>query len=276
MKKLIITLAAIALSLPSFSWGRLGHATIAQIAQDHLTPTTQKAVKEYLNGEVFAGLASIPDDYRKDLDKMGLKAAHTYSVDENRESYRVKKLNGKKITNNLLDIDKYAKDLYHNAKDQNDTIRACEIIILVHIVGDMHCPGHVRYAPELDHAYYNVMFRGEPMRFHTILDQHIVSVPTEWSYGDLARICDIASEKEIRDIVKGDQYDWGTEHANACLEMRSVKPDEEITRRWLMDHTYFTRECLRKGGYRLAHVLNTIFDPSYAKRYGRDLIENWK
>ena len=48
----------------SGAWGQIGHSTIAQVAQDHLTPKAEKALNEYLDGLKLATIASDADVYR--------------------------------------------------------------------------------------------------------------------------------------------------------------------------------------------------------------------
>ena len=51
MKKIIfIAFALMLCGQAAFGWGRIGHATIAKIAEDHLTPKAKKLIDEYLDG----------------------------------------------------------------------------------------------------------------------------------------------------------------------------------------------------------------------------------
>ena len=48
------------------AWGQIGHSTIAQVAQDHLTPKAKKALDKYLDGMPLAILGSDADIYIED------------------------------------------------------------------------------------------------------------------------------------------------------------------------------------------------------------------
>ena len=63
----VLFLAAL-IPASAFGWGRKGHATMAKIAQNHLTKTTQKRVAEILQGTPLVAIASYCDDYRSVLD----------------------------------------------------------------------------------------------------------------------------------------------------------------------------------------------------------------
>ena len=50
MKRIIITLCLLIMCCTAQGWGRKGHATIARIAEMHLTKTTQKRIAEIMHG----------------------------------------------------------------------------------------------------------------------------------------------------------------------------------------------------------------------------------
>ena len=50
--------------IESAAWGQIGHSTIAQVAQDHLTPEAKQALHKYLDGLPLAIIASDADVYR--------------------------------------------------------------------------------------------------------------------------------------------------------------------------------------------------------------------
>ena len=50
-KSIILILGAVLLAAsPAYGWGRLGHATVAKIAEDYMTPKAKKYINEYLHG----------------------------------------------------------------------------------------------------------------------------------------------------------------------------------------------------------------------------------
>ena len=141
-------------------------------------------------------------------------------------------------------------------------------MLLVHFVGDMHCPEHIRYNPDdMTIGYYKVNFRKEDIRYHTIWDDMIIEIKHPWSFSDLAYMFDSCSEDEIAEIVKGGPYDWGRDIAKCCWVTHQVKPGDVLTIDWYYDQLPLMRSQLRKAGYRLAKELNMIFDPAYARKH---------
>ena len=70
MKKAFILALTLTLSVSALAWGRLGHASIAKIAEDHLTKRTKRAISEIMQGEPISGYASYADEYRKHFSSM--------------------------------------------------------------------------------------------------------------------------------------------------------------------------------------------------------------
>ena len=77
----------------------------------------------------------------------------------------------------------------------------------------------------------------------------------------MAELLDTSSEAEIAEICKGDVFDWGEDAARTATPLRHYKAGDEI------DPVKFKHENLaigelliRKAGYRLAKVLNEIFE----------------
>ena len=52
-KALLISLATILFCGTSFAWSTREHATVAAIAESHLTPKAKELIKEYLGAEDF-------------------------------------------------------------------------------------------------------------------------------------------------------------------------------------------------------------------------------
>ena len=193
MKRIIITLCLLIMCCTAQGWGRKGHATIARIAEMHLTKTTQKRIAEIMHGEPISGYASYADDHKgKLLVDMGFDPVggdprvntqpHTFEANMDFEPFRGINDNGRYVKNCIHFIEKYAQDLKHY-KELDDSTAFTELVLLVHFVGDMHCPEHIRYNPEdMTIGYYKVNFRGEDIRYHTIWDDMIIEIKHPWSF----------------------------------------------------------------------------------------------
>lgn len=278
MKRIIAIIFAAALTLPAFGWSRIGHATVAKIAEDHLTPRAKAAIREYLDGSTLMEWASYADDFKDkkitpfdkgfdpiDSDRID-SYPHTFEVNMQFEPFHGWNDNGRYVKNCVETITRFGEDL-KNAKTMDEKQRWLEIVLITHFVGDMHCPDHIRYNPEeMTIGYFDVIYNGAPLRYHTFWDNECIVNKMPFSITDIAAIVDICDDKEIAEIVKGGPYDWAYSSAKASWPIHSVKPGDKITGKFILKYLPLTKSQLRNAGYRLAHYLNQIFDPAYARR----------
>ena len=287
IKRLLRTAAVLCLAvlfcLPASGWGRVGHAAVAKIAENHLTKTTAKRVNEIMQGVPLVAIASYCDEYRQELNEVfplewtqGVPHAHTFEVDENNYPYPVLQhpKTGRGLTNAVYFADHCMQDICHY-KDFPDSIQWKEVVMLTHLIGDMHCPGHVRYAAkhkDTGKAQVTVRtkFGDEHMSYHHVWDAFMVENRLPFGLAGIAEICDDCSPSQIEKICSGTIYDWGKDVADACQECRmSVGEGDVLDATWIRDHTALTKQQIRNAGYRLAHALNMAFDKSYARKHSK-------
>jgi hypothetical protein len=273
---LFIVLATVLFCETSFAWSTREHATVAQIAENHLSPRAKELIKEYLGGKPMAYYASHADFYRKDMivdigfePKEGSRRVifpHTFHVDKKFNPYReiVKKGESKPHGNMLYHLERIAKGLAENHATMNDSVRLVHLYLVIHGIGDMHCPMHIRYIDrEPSLGTYNIYFgkgdKKKQISYHTLWDHKMISQIHPWSYTDMAQLFDIYTEKEIANFCKGDIFDWGKDVAITSFPMREYKEGDEVNEiDYRRKYQQVGEELLTKAGYRLAKILNEI------------------
>lgn len=277
MKKLLlICIASIMLCGTSFGWSIREHATVAQIAENHLTPKAKELIRKYLGGRPMAYYASHADFYRKEMIvDIGFEPTqgermvvfpHTYHVDKDFNPYRdvIKKGESKPHGNMLYHIDRIANNLKDNHASMNDSVRLVHLYLIIHGIGDMHCPMHMRFIDrEPSLGTYNIYFgkgnKKKKTSYHGLWDARMISAIHPWSYADMAQLFDIYTDKEIAKFCKGDIFAWGREIAKASFPLREYREDAEVDEiEYRKKYQLLGEELLTKGGYRLAKVLNDI------------------
>lgn len=294
MKKiLLITLAAASLLLinvtPSSAWGLIGHSTIAQVAQDHLTPKAAKALDEYLGGLKLATIASDADVYRgewtvdlgfiptnpddarvsfvKNFDfttPLNISPwTHSITVDLNNDfkCYPTDNLDGAYINNAAYYIDNLSRELKENAENMDPFERYKAIAIIVHLMGDMHCPMHIVYLPDNTvKGHYFVTLNGKQHDMHVVWDARIFTAYYPWGFKDMAYLVDTATPKEIKEITEGSVYDYATNSArDSWPVVDAYKDGDVLPSSYATDIRPVLFSQLRNGGYRLAAIFNEIF-----------------
>ncbi len=258
MKRFILLLA-VGLSMTCTSvlaWDGKGHTTVAYIAERHLTPRAKANITKYTDNRPISYYASWMDYYRK---YPGYEMTHHWHVDywtdadrtdaEGNPAEPVAVHQIKRIVNEMADF-----------RSLNDSTVLVNIKFLTHLVGDMHCPVHIdfpKYRPMSVNVY------GKKVRYHKMWDGMVVDIKHKgMSPRTLAEELDKCDDEAIAAIVKGTPDDWYAESIAEATHAYDIMPKKGK----LTTDNYFNAAVeiadsqIRNAGYRLAAVLNSIFD----------------
>lgn len=287
MKRLIAAIALVFLSIPGFSWG-WEHRFIAYIAQEHCTPATREVLDRYLDAPLnnvavwmdqFKVRAWVNDDYSDAPEYTFHSLDHAVCVDENMRPLDFSNRqdgNGTAYRQYLICMDKL-KD-YRNMTDSAVVVN---LKLLIHIIGDVHCPGHILYSFDRNtpDPMGGGIARGYGVWTHKCDDG---KVRTLHAILDATEGCHSEFNKNLekwRQYIDGRYWDQRA----AMLEGDMASYIEDTARRskvideWLkpgdpVDRQAFYTEPSHESlltylhaaaSYRTAHILNTLFDPDY-------------
>ena len=171
MKNLKLFLLGLMLcaALPSQAWDRTRHDAIAYIAECNLTPKARKNIEKYLDGRSIVYYASWMDVYRhtpaykyrdppefRNVEHVSYVDAYMQLVDTLRK--------GK--TNCVVEL-MHAIDRLKDYRNMSDSLVRLNLMYVIHIVGDMHCPSHVKY-PGCKSGRADL--NGKKMSYHAMWD----------------------------------------------------------------------------------------------------------
>ena len=275
MKKQLCLIALfLVTAISTWGWGRLGHATVARIAEQHLTKKAKKEIAKILNNESIVLYASYPDEEKTskhmlydfgvdftDGSKRVNTLPHTFESDMNFKPFRGFNDNGRYVNNCMYFTETYADNL-KNDKNLYQKEKFIQLVSIVHFVGDMHCPEHVRYNPEdMTIGKYPIKYNGVDTRYHTYWDELCLTSRFPFSFSDIAYLVDVYTPEQYKEIVKGDPYDWGADVAKCAYPIHKIKEGDTLTRNWILHTaTPLLKSQLAKAGCRLAELLNRIFE----------------
>ena len=284
----LLTPAVLLMNLADASaWGHKGHSTIGQVAQAHLTPEAKQALHKYLDGVALPGIAVDADVYRSqwtvdlgfiptnpddarvtwltDFDfstPLNISPwTHSITVDMNFNCYPTDNLDGAYINNAAYYIDRLSAELKSNAENMDPFERYKAIAIIVHLMGDMHCPMHIVYHPDnVTKGHYYVYWKGKKQKMHVIWDGRIFDDYYDWGFLELAYLVDTATPEQIAEITKGSVYDYASSSARDSWPVVSAYVDgDPLPKSYATDMRQILFSQLRNGGYRLAAIFNEIF-----------------
>ncbi len=245
----------------SFAWGKLGHATIAALAERHLTDSARKNVDKYLNGESIVKYASWMDAVRRTPEYRHTSGWHSTSVTSKgkhsmwSKKYRVYEGLGTEI------------EKMRDYRSMTDSAVAVGIKIIVHLIGDMHCPGHTFFKGTSQGFGFKVF--GKDFLFHKFWDSGLLGISRKWSAERYASWLDKCCDEEMILLMQGSLEDWIEENAGEVRKIYDwLEPGRNYNTKESLDIVMKASELsdsqMRKAGYRLAHVLNMIFDSGYS------------
>ncbi len=267
LKNLAVIIALFLITVPSFGWGRRVHSAIAYIAEQHLTSKAKKTVNEILDGKSMVYYGSWLDEYRKQMtieytdDNGEVKTRtipHSFKTDSNMKVLR-------EDNAEAIDIICRSIRILQDYKDAGDSTRLAAMQCLIHLVGDIHCPGHVKYGDfvkkSIDKKYSStvVIYKGHKTRMHAVWDTKLVDAVIAGGVYDLAYMADRANKKQIKEIQAGSPYDWGQDIIDRTHHVWTVREGDKLTLDYILQHRELALDQIQRAGLRLAKVMNDLF-----------------
>ena len=132
----------------SFAWGRVGHRLTAKVAEEYLTPEAKAKIKDLLDGQTIADVASWADDYRSEHPETG--PWHYVDIPQDAAGFdRQRDCPASTATPPSPWRDCITDRILYFEGRLGDTAlshgeRAMALKFLVHLIGDVHQPFHAR------------------------------------------------------------------------------------------------------------------------------------
>ncbi len=259
MKKIIIIFAVLAFissSVEMKGWGRTGHDAVASIADRHLTKKARKEVEKILGGKSIIYYTKWADEVRKTPEFLYTDKWHVNYIDAAGKVVVAEK-HGNNDGDAIYGLRNYILPVLEDRKAYDDSTVCVNLKLLIHFIGDMHCPVHIKYEGVTEGDIY---IDGKKRPHHKLWDEELIDSVHGWSYTEYADMLSRADKKEIKAICEGTLEDWVEESASRCKVIHSwVEPDFKVTQDYKNKAILLAERQLEIAGYRLAYVLNELF-----------------
>jgi hypothetical protein len=263
-RKYLTTLVALVVSLSAFGWGQKGHDVTAFIAEQHLTSAAKAAVDSIYQGKSLVYWANWLDNASHQPDYAYTKTWHYKNVDAD-ETYDNAQINP---AGDIVTALKAQVEVLSNPATTRDEA-FLSLKILAHIMGDLHMPLHMGHRSDLGGNLVKVKFFKRETNLHSAWDESLPEAAHAWSHTEWQQELDRLSAEEQQEVVKGDFDDWARETIKIGNEVYVYfQPDCTISYNDIARWTPTIEQQFVRGGLRLAHVLNTIFDAQYRANQG--------
>lgn len=241
-------LLALALLSPSIAlgWGREGHAVIAQIADDYLSPQARIQVNRLLAQEPGASLESIASWADEHRNSVTSKWHYVNFRQGEGAHYTPADCPGGECV--VAAIEREEAVLRDKAASDEDRLTALKY--LVHLVGDAHQPLHAGYYEDKGGNTYQVRWEGSGTNLHHLWDTGLIET-FDASPLELAR----RLEYTQRVSIGGTPVDWVEEGAR-IVGSPGFYPGRQVPASYASTWRPVVEARLLQGGLRLAEVLN--------------------
>jgi len=259
MKNLLIVILVLFFQLPGFAndsdWGKTGHRATAEIAENHLTTKTKKAIDNLLGGHGLAFVSNYADDIKSDPEYKEFGPWHYVNIDPEAEKYIAKDAND---SGDLVQAIKKCVEVLKN-KNSSREQKQFYLKMLVHFVGDLHQPFHTGHAEDKGGNDIQVRWFNEGSNIHRVWDSNMINF-YQMSYTELALNTEDLSKNQIRAIEKGELLDWVYESRAMAEDLYDgIENGDKLGYSYMYKNMPIVLKQLQKGGIRLAKILNDIY-----------------
>ena len=235
-------------------WSKTGHRVVGEVAEQHLSRKAKRAISDLLEGESLAAVANFGDEIKADRAYSKFSAWHYVNIPFDKTYDEIE-------PNKYGDLVQGINTCIDIIKDENSS-REDKIFylkFLVHLVGDLHQPMHVGRFEDKGGNDIQLQWFGKGTNLHRVWDSNMIT-DNGMSFTELANEYPEMSKQQIKFLQSGNLLDWVEEsHQLAKKVYESVEPGQKLGYRYSYDWWDTVADQLRKGGVRLAAILNETF-----------------
>ena len=251
-----------------FGWGSKGHDVVAAIAEHYLSEKTKSVLYEVLDGHSIVYYSSWMDGLQNSPEwtttYSHTKTWHYANVDKG-ETYQTMRKNEKgDVVTALTTITANLKTYY---PDNLYSVSADDVKMIIHMVGDMHCPMHAGRLSDIGGNRTKVRWFGKNANLHSVWDSKMIESARTWSYSEWREQLTVALDPEHQQMFwHGNYEEWFTETVAKAAQIYDYvenlnEENPNLSYQFIYDFSPMLEDRLIVGGVRLAYVLNSIFDP---------------
>lgn len=255
MKKLFVLALCLVCARTAFAWGQKGHDVTAYIAECHLTPEAAEKIDRILGGHSMVYYANWLDNASHTPEYAFTKTWHYRNVDEGQTLDSMPENPDGDVLRAVNEIVAKLKAGGLSAEEETFNLK-----MLIHLVGDMHCPMHAGHLSDLGGNLRPVVMFGKETNLHSCFDTAIIEAAHRWSYTEWQQQIDRLSDDQAARIQAGEPRDWMLETVDICAGIYEATPEgTKISYDYVAQCTPLIEQQLLRGGHRLARLLNEIY-----------------
>lgn len=255
MKKFWMLLLCAGSLQTALGWGQKGHDVTAYIAECNLTPEAAQAVDRVLGGHSPVYYANWLDNASNTPEYAYSKTWHYANIDEGYTYDTMPAEPAGDVVTAVNDLVVRLKSGELAPEKETEALK-----MLIHLVGDMHCPMHAGHRSDLGGNRIPITMFGRATNLHSIWDTALPEAAHNWSYTEWQSQIDRLSDDEIVVIESGTPREWFEQTAALCPEIYRKTPEgTNVSYDYIAEYTPVIEQQFVRGGHRLAKLLNEIY-----------------
>lgn len=256
MKRLFFTAVMALMIVPNaFGWGQKGHDVVAYVAEQNISCRVARKVAKVLEGHSLVYYANWMDNASHTPEYAHTSTWHYANVDEGYTYQTMPKNENGDVVQAVIQLTEQLKKGGMTAQEESVALR-----MLIHLVGDLHCPMHAGHKSDLGGNLVEVLYFGKPQKLHSIWDSALVESAHNWGYTEWQREIDRQPRKEDKKLQQGSVEEWFSETVELSKGVYKDMPEgAKISYDEVAKYAPLIEQQLLKGGLRLARLLEEIY-----------------
>lgn len=256
MKRLILSLLMVLMIVPNaFGWGQKGHDVVAYVAEQNLPRRVLRKVTKALEGHSVVYYANWMDNASHTPEYSHTSTWHYANVDEGYTYQTMPKNESGDVVTAIYELVEQLKSRKLSPEQESVALR-----MLIHLVGDLHCPMHAGHKSDYGGNTIEVFYFGRASKLHSIWDSSLVESAHNWSYSEWQREIDRQRRAVDRKMQQGTVEEWFSETVEICDGVYKAMPaGAKISYDEVAASAPMIEQQLLKGGLRLAKLLKDIY-----------------
>ncbi len=251
MKPLILLLY---LTSISSDWGATGHRVIGEVAAQHISKKTAKAIEGLLDGASLAFVSVFADDIKSDDRYKTFYSWHFANINLN-ETYESSLKNPK---GDLVQaVETCVSKLKSKAISRKE--KQFYLKLLVHFIGDLHQPMHLAKKQDKGGNKVKIKWYGKSSNLHRLWDSDMIN-SSQFSYTELAQNLPLISSEALEQMKRSSLSFWLSETHELTKRVYEGLPEKpNLGYKYQYENFNLIRLQLLRAGVRLASILEDIF-----------------
>ena len=255
MTRLPLTLLLFSITLlTAFGWGQTGHRTVGQLAEWHLNRRAAKKISALLGPTSLAMVSTWMDEIRSDSTYDYTNTWHWVTVPPGKgydPTIQEPTGNAYEMVQSL--IASLKSDTLTNQRERE------YLMMLVHLVGDLHQPLHVGTGTDRGGNDLRVQWMGEASNLHRVWDSDMIN-SKQLSYTELAQYLNRRADAAfVHQWQSTSLSNWLTEAMQLRDTVYDLPEDGQLGYQYSYRNFPVVERQLLLAGVRLAGVLNEVY-----------------